>query len=551
MTPSPCASRPRRGGTARRVALGVSSLLLCLTAAVHAGGPGDPVVGPPVRLSRDLALAPPASPGLLLRGPGTSSSRGPELALSGALGVGGSPVVNVVWEEHLAGAWAVLHLAGDSGPDALAPSWEATTRRLDAPSEGGDTGHNALSPVIAGFADGQPLVHVVWRQVGAAGQTIQHAYSVNGGLGGWSAPRALCDPQPYVGEPSLVTQDVAGTRHVFVAWAQNDQHPLWRGNEDIQLCVSSDGGLTFGAPFNASQSAERSMLPTLAPGADAGEVYLAWVEYQDDLPGNGYRPAFQRFDQNGPTGTLNTYGLPPYPQLITEMHLESVPGQRGALVAWTEDFVLLKSCWYWNDSDSTDCLEDMVVSGPAPLQGDLDLAADEASELIYCVLSRTADMVNMPVLAWCRVLDLGPLPGQRPRWVDGGMEAAMSQVSFANATSSLSRVRPKVAVGDGAAVVAWMQADDAFEAAYDVLVSVSPLLDVPSWSTPVSVTGKPLPESGQAQARSANPAVLTAGGRTLVAWDDRRSWSPPDATTQQPTGTARGAPDVYSSLLEH
>jgi hypothetical protein len=63
---------------------------------------------------------------------------------------------------------------------------------------------------------------------------------------------------------------------VYVTWA--DTTP---GVEDIFLASSTDGGFSFGSPFNISNNPGFSLRPALA--ATNVSVYVTW---QDDTPGN-------------------------------------------------------------------------------------------------------------------------------------------------------------------------------------------------------------------------------------------------------------------------
>jgi hypothetical protein len=536
---------PRRPVRARQRWL--AGTLLALTAA-GAGFSSIQSFTPAERLSRAISLSAPANPPLLSRPAGAVSSARPLVALCGSTGSTVAPTANVVWEEFFDGEWGIAQLAGPCSVGTLDPSWEATARRIDAPA-GGPTGRKALSPRLASWSSDHPYVHVVYREVSDTGQRVFHAYSSQSGAGGWSTPVALGPSTGYVGPPALCTQEIGGNRHVFVAWTQNDSVPEWSGEEGLRLAVSSDGGLTFGAPMVVPTPNGRAMLPSVAPGMSSGEVYLGWVAEDDDLTAGGYRAMLQRWNASGAAGVLHAQVSNPLAQQLTELQLVSVPSRQGALMMWAEEAAVEHSLWYHDASDTVDSLAVLPTPGPDPLQVDVDLAVDESAGLVLSVLPRTEDVFVEPMLVWSRVLDLSPLPSQPPVWSTSGGVQGLQPISTQNATG-YARPRPRIAVSGGQALVVWMQAGIGPEADFDIMVSTSAVSLTPNWSTPVSITSLPAPPPGHAQSRSGYPRLVLEPGRALAVWDDRRAWSQPDTDTNVPEGSALGAPDVYATLID-
>jgi len=530
------------GVVRRRAVLRVTLLLGLLGAGLQAQLPG-----PSVRLSRDIQLAPPANPALLLRPPGAVSSRQARLALDGSTSQLVGPTVNVVWEEFFDGEWGIAQLAGACPIGTLAPTWQTTARRLDAPA-GGPTGVDALSPAVASWSSTHPFVHVAWREVSPTGQRIRYSFSGSGGSGGWSAPVSLSGTAPFVGAPVICTQEVGGQRTVFVAWTEGNSQPTWTGVDGLRLAVSTNGGLGFGAPL-VVPTTHRAVRPTLAPGVTAGQAYLAWIEYDDDLGTGGSRPRMQRWSAAGPAGALHTHEPAPLPIAITEIVLLGVPSKQGAVLAWVADVSVLRSRWYRDASDSLDVLPDLAAVGTGPVQGDASLAFDATTGLVLCLLGRSTAAASQPLLVYSRVLDLAPLPGAAPAWITTGGLQGLQQVSLTNALG-LSRPRPELAVAGGRALAIWMEAGSGPGEDFDIMASTCLVSTQPSWSPPVSITSKPATLPGQAEARSASPQCLMVPGRALVVWDDRRAWTAPDPVTHASTSPARGAPDIHASLVD-
>ena len=505
------------------------------------------VVSPSQRLSRDVTQPPPSLPAVLTRDPGAVSSRRPHVAVSGTTSSPAAPTVNVVWAELFDDRWGVVQLAGPCSVGQLDPLWEPNARRLDLPAPTGTV--NALAPKVATWDSGHPAVHVVWREVAEGGQRIVATMSPTGGVGGWTTPVALGPTAAFVSAPVICTQDIGGTRHVFVAWTQKDDADDWDERENLRLAISTNGGLSFAPPQTIPTPLGRALLPTVSPGVTPGEVYLAWVDQDDDLTSGGYRVVLQRRDLLGPAGGFHVIASAPLPQALTELWMVTAPSHDGALLLWNADIHVQRSVWYRDGADSVDALPDLVGPGAIPLQGDASLAVDDGAGLVVCVFSRALDAFAAPLLNLSRVLDLSPLPAQPPSWVTAGPAGGLATVSTMNAPG-ISRTVPQVAIADGEAVAVWMEATPGYAGDFDVFAATATVSATPTWSAPVSVTSKPATLPGTAEARSGSPRLVVAPGRALVVWDDRRDWSLPLPDTHAPSSGARGAPNVHASLVD-
>jgi hypothetical protein len=115
--------------------------------------------------------------------------------------------------------------------------------------------------------------------------------SRNGG-NSWTAPVAVIDHinsvTPFEDKPYIVTDNVAGSpykNNLYLAWTRFDVY----GSKDPQhrshilFSSSSDGGKTFAAPFEVSdttgdcEDGDNTMEGAIAAAGVKGEVYLVWA----------------------------------------------------------------------------------------------------------------------------------------------------------------------------------------------------------------------------------------------------------------------------------
>ncbi len=112
------------------------------------------------------------------------------------------------------------------------------------------------------------------------------------GGSGWTAPVAVIDHvnsvTPFEDKPYVVTDNVFGSpykNNVYLAWTRFDVYgskdPLHRSH--IFFSGSSDGGKTFAAPFEVSDTTggceddDNTMEGAIAAAGVKGEVYLVWA----------------------------------------------------------------------------------------------------------------------------------------------------------------------------------------------------------------------------------------------------------------------------------
>ncbi|HET9492929.1 MAG TPA: sialidase family protein [Chloroflexia bacterium] len=79
-----------------------------------------------------------------------------------------------------------------------------------------------------------------------------------------------------------------------------------RGNSDILLSVSTDGGATWGAPIrvNDDPGSTDQYFPAAVVGSD-GAVHLMWLDRRDDPANVSYRPYYARSTDGGETFSTN------------------------------------------------------------------------------------------------------------------------------------------------------------------------------------------------------------------------------------------------------
>lgn len=115
--------------------------------------------------------------------------------------------------------------------------------------------------------------------------------SRNGGSG-WTAPVAVIDHvnsvTPFEDKPYIVTDNVTGSpykNNLYLAWTRFDvygsKNPQHRSH--IFFSSSSDGGKTFAAPFEVSdttgdcEDSDNTLEGAIAASGLKGEVYLVWA----------------------------------------------------------------------------------------------------------------------------------------------------------------------------------------------------------------------------------------------------------------------------------
>jgi protein-S-isoprenylcysteine O-methyltransferase Ste14 len=130
---------------------------------------------------------------------------------------------------------------------------------------------NSQNPVIA--VDGSGTVYVSWQDDLYGNNEIFVKKTADGGAT-WTGPYRVTNNGGNSRNPALL---VDGSGTVYVAW-QDDM----KGNNDIYMKKSSDGGATWAGPYRITNNAGNSQNPVLAVD-NAGAVYVAW---QDDLYGN-------------------------------------------------------------------------------------------------------------------------------------------------------------------------------------------------------------------------------------------------------------------------
>ncbi|MFN8608054.1 MAG: sialidase family protein [Vulcanimicrobiota bacterium] len=130
------------------------------------------------------------------------------------------------------------------------------------------------SPAVA--TDSEQRVHLVYQGL-QAGDNIYYRQSADGGQS-WSEEVNVSNTPGLSSLPCVAARG----NEVAVAWLEDCRD---HSSNDVYVSVSSDGGHTFGAPVDVSQTPGRSAYPALAIGAN-GSIHLAW----SDTTGGGARP---------------------------------------------------------------------------------------------------------------------------------------------------------------------------------------------------------------------------------------------------------------------
>jgi hypothetical protein len=129
--------------------------------------------------------------------------------------------------------------------------------------------HYSLTPQVA--VDTAGNINVVWEDDTANNSNILFSRSTDGGAT-FSAPRNLSNSSGYSFNPRLVVDSHGG---INVVWVDNTP-----GNQDIFFSHSTDGGATFSIPQNLSHDPPTSGYPQMAVDA-SGNISVVWES--DDI----------------------------------------------------------------------------------------------------------------------------------------------------------------------------------------------------------------------------------------------------------------------------
>jgi hypothetical protein len=188
-------------------------------------------------------------------------SNNPGESFNPAITVSGTNVY-VAWPDNTPGFYNILFRASTNGGSTFTPALTQPALNLDSNSRG------SLEPQLAAAGNS---VCVSWRDSTLGNSQIFFMSSSTNGATFTPVVNLSNDAgSAYNARLATVNTDV------YVTWA--DTTP---GVEDIFLASSTDGGFSFGSPFNISNNPGFSLRPALA--ATNVSVYVTW---QDDTPGN-------------------------------------------------------------------------------------------------------------------------------------------------------------------------------------------------------------------------------------------------------------------------
>jgi hypothetical protein len=151
-------------------------------------------------------------------------------------------------------------------------------------------------------------IFVTWSDDSMERSGIFFSKSTDGGQT-FSAPQNISNPLGYSSGPFVATDG----KNIFVAWFYHVE-----GKEpDIHFTKSTDGGQTFSAPQNLSNTAGYSGTPFVA--TDGSNIFLIWIESQE-------KSRFIHFSKSTDGGQTfsapqiisNTQGFSDYPSIATD-----------------------------------------------------------------------------------------------------------------------------------------------------------------------------------------------------------------------------------------
>ena len=176
----------------------------------------------------------------------------------------------------------------DGNPSAFEIFFSRSTdggATFSAPQNLSNNVGSSFSPAIALDSGGN--INVVWTDNTPGHDDILFSRSTNGGVT-FSAPQNLSN---NTGDSFNSQIGVDSSGNINVVW--EDDSP---GNLDIFFSRSTNGGATFSAPQDLSNSIGHSEIPQIAVD-NSGNVNVAW---QDDTPGN-FDVFFTRSTDGGAT----------------------------------------------------------------------------------------------------------------------------------------------------------------------------------------------------------------------------------------------------------
>jgi len=140
----------------------------------------------------------------------------------------------------------------------------ASSQQFSAPKNVSNNLDFSFTPQMAVDLGGN--IYVVWEDDSNTNSNILFSRSTDGGVT-FSAPKNLSNTSGFSFNPRIAA-DTRGA--INVVW--EDDTP---GNLDVMFSHSTDGGLTFSTPLNVSNDAPNSDSPQIAADAN-GNLYLLW-----------------------------------------------------------------------------------------------------------------------------------------------------------------------------------------------------------------------------------------------------------------------------------
>lgn len=176
-----------------------------------------------------------------------------------AIAVDSGTNIHVAWVEYLPGNPEIFYSKSTDG----GITWNAA---VNVSKNSG----SVYSPAIAVDSSNNP--YILWQGDALGNFQIFISKSTDGGVT-WSAPAVVFD-SIWSGEPAII---VGPGDILHATW-----HDWTPGNEEIFYSKSTDGGTTWSAPINVSNTSGNSMFPAIALGP-SGNLHFAWM---DTTPGN-------------------------------------------------------------------------------------------------------------------------------------------------------------------------------------------------------------------------------------------------------------------------
>jgi hypothetical protein len=181
---------------------------------------------------------------------------------SPAIAVDSGNNLHAIWQDNTPGNWDIFYSKSTNG----GATWSVT---VNVSNNAGDSWYPAIA------TDSGNNLHVVWGDNTPGNWEIIYSKSTDGGAT-WSAAVDVSNNSGISSSPTIV---VGSGNSLHVVWYDT---PSGGGNPDILYSKSTDGGATWSAVVNISNNSGGSFSPAII--VDSGNnLHVVWT---DTTPGN-------------------------------------------------------------------------------------------------------------------------------------------------------------------------------------------------------------------------------------------------------------------------